>query len=203
MAIKAAIFDLGGVIIDISLERIPRRLAELSGVSFISATAALLQDDLHKKHEIGDAGIEDLHRHVVKRIGKPLSLKDFEDGWNSLFLGVIDGIEPLLAGLAGKLRLVILSNTNDCHARRWRADYAPVLRHFEREFLSHEIKLRKPQPEAYTHVLDYLKLAPAEIVFIDDSRTNVKAAEQLGLAGIHAKSASQIAKELRKLGVEA
>ena len=200
MSIRAAIFDLGGVVIDIDLTAIPRRLAELTGVPAEAIAAILLQGD-YGRLDSGRMDTADFHRWFVERLGRPVSLADFEDGWNALYRGLVPGIDRLLPDLSRRLRLVALTNTNDSHARRWRPMYAPILSHFERLFLSCEIGVCKPAPAAFQHVLDYLQLPAAEVAFIDDSPANVEAARQLGLAGIHAQTCGQTAESLCRLGV--
>ncbi|MEI9910766.1 MAG: HAD-IA family hydrolase [Bacteroidota bacterium] len=49
-------------------------------------------------------------------------------------------------------------------------------------------KREKPFPEFYQRLLDRYNVNPAEALFIDDSLRNVKAAEALGIRGIHFKS---------------
>jgi putative hydrolase of the HAD superfamily len=198
MSIRAAIFDLGGVVIDIDLTAIPRRLAELTGASAGTIEAILRQGD-YDRLDSGRMDTAEFHRWFVERLGHPIPLADFEDGWNALYRGLIPGIDRLLPDLAGRLRLVALTNTNDSHARRWRPLYAPILSHFERLFLSCEIGVCKPDPAAFQHVLAYLQLPAADVAFIDDTPANVEAARQLGLAGIHAQTCDQMAEGLRRL----
>jgi putative hydrolase of the HAD superfamily len=67
--------------------------------------------------------------------------------------------------------------------------------------LSCEIRVEKPNREAYEYLLQQFDCPPESIVFIDDKRQNVKAARELGIDGIRFESAEQILKELtnRKL----
>jgi putative hydrolase of the HAD superfamily len=67
--------------------------------------------------------------------------------------------------------------------------------------LSCEIRVEKPNREAYEYLLQQFDCPPESIVFIDDKRQNVKAARELGIDGIRFESAEQIRKELtnRKL----
>ncbi|MDE6106583.1 MAG: HAD-IA family hydrolase, partial [Bacteroidales bacterium] len=60
-------------------------------------------------------------------------------------------------------------------------DRKPFLQHFEKAYLSHELHLRKPQPEIYTRVLQDAQLCAGETLFVDDRAENIAAAAALGL----------------------
>ena len=55
---------------------------------------------------------------------------------------------------------------------------------FDRVFTSGAVGMRKPDPNFFNYVLDEIKLAPEQVVFVDDKRENVLAADCLGLRGI-------------------
>jgi len=201
VTIQAAVFDLGGVVIDVSVEAVMDYWARASGASPEELAAAAPGDTRHHLLELGEITIHDYHEHVVAMIGRPLSFEDFLAGWNSIFAGLVDGIEPLLAELAGRLRLVAFSNTNAAHADVFLPLYADALAHFERIFLSHEMGVRKPDPASFSPVLEHLSLPPGSVAFIDDRPGNVAAAEALGMRGIVADGAAAIARGLRQMGV--
>ena len=201
VTIQAAVFDLGGVVIGTSAEAVMDYWARASGASPEELAAAAPGDTYHHLLERGEITIGDYHEHIVAMIGRPLGFEDFLAGWNSILAGLVDGIEPLLAELARRLRLVALSNTNAAHAEVFLPLYADALGHFERIFLSHEMGVRKPDPASFRPVLEYLDLPPAEVAFIDDGAENVAAADGLGMRGIVAAGAAGIARSLRHMGV--
>jgi putative hydrolase of the HAD superfamily len=49
---------------------------------------------------------------------------------------------------------------------------------------SASVRINKPDPAIFRHVLDTLGLAPARTVFIDDSAPNVEAARALGITAV-------------------
>ena len=55
---------------------------------------------------------------------------------------------------------------------------------FDQVFTSGAVGMRKPDPEFFIHVLEKIKLAPEQVIFVDDKRENVLAANRLGLRGI-------------------
>ena len=66
---------------------------------------------------------------------------------------------------------------------------------------SNNIGLLKPETAMFEMALKHNKAVPAETVFIDDSKKNVAAAQELGMHGILFVSPEQCKDELRKLGI--
>jgi putative hydrolase of the HAD superfamily len=67
---------------------------------------------------------------------------------------------------------------------------------------SFEVQATKPEPDIYEALLRKYQLQPTECVFVDDMRSNIIAANHLGMATIHFHTKSQAEEELRSLGVE-
>ena len=199
--VSAVVFDVGGVLIGIDAAEIARQWARITGADPAAVLAAFQADRAYQRLERGEMSVEEYYRHAVSLIGRPMTYAQFDAAWNSLYRGALPGIEGLLDDLAGRVRLVALTNTNASHAAVWLKLYAGLMRPFERIFLSYEMGARKPEPACFRQVLDYLGLRPEEVVFIDDVAENVEAARQLGLHGIVAQSAGQIRAELARLGV--
>ncbi|MEM0467283.1 MAG: HAD-IA family hydrolase [Candidatus Thermoplasmatota archaeon] len=59
----------------------------------------------------------------------------------------------------------------------------------------------KPDKKIYTIMLDRLDLTPGECVFIDDQKTNVVSAVEMGLYGIVFHNITQCVQDLEKLGI--
>jgi HAD superfamily hydrolase (TIGR01509 family) len=66
-------------------------------------------------------------------------------------------------------------------------------------FLSHEIKLRKSNPESFLYVIKRLNLLPREILFVDDRNENIELARKLDLKAILFKNSNQLKKEINNL----
>jgi 2-haloacid dehalogenase len=67
--------------------------------------------------------------------------------------------------------------------------------------VSGEEGTRKPFPEFYQLLFDRYQIQPARALFIDDNLRNVKAAEAMGLTGIHFTSAADLQKEFLLRGL--
>jgi 2-haloacid dehalogenase len=77
----------------------------------------------------------------------------------------------------------------------------PFLEWFDGILISGEAKLAKPDPRIFAHLLEKFGLEPAATVFIDDSATNVRAAEGAGLIAIRFVDPEQLRRELVKVAV--
>ena len=68
-------------------------------------------------------------------------------------------------------------------------------------FVSGEVGLRKPSPEAYTAALEAVGRRADQVIFVDDNPANVDAARALGIEAIRFESAAALRPELQRAGV--
>ncbi|MGH7932902.1 MAG: HAD family hydrolase [Candidatus Binataceae bacterium] len=71
--------------------------------------------------------------------------------------------------IAPHYRLGLLSNFDDAQAGREVLDDTGVAHLFEAVIISAEVRLRKPNPRIYRLILEMLKLAPHEVLFVGDT----------------------------------
>jgi FMN phosphatase YigB (HAD superfamily) len=92
-------------------------------------------------------------------------------------VGPFAGSERLVADLQGRrYHVSCLSNGNEAH---WR-EMTTFLSLLDSTFSSHLLGEIKPDERAFLTVAERLGVAPAQMVFFDDSRPNIAAAERLG-----------------------
>jgi len=206
--IRAAVFDLGGVILEISMDRTIRAWSEATGLE-PEAIRGRLGDlptgqadrTAYYRFERGEIDAETFRRGVCERLGRRLSQEEFDRGWNALLGGPIEGAEALLESLARRLRLALLTNTNCIHAASWRRTCRKVLAPLERVFTSYEMGCRKPEPACFRRVLDYLALPPDEVLYFDDAPENVAAAGEVGMASRLVTGPKDVQREIAALGI--
>jgi putative hydrolase of the HAD superfamily len=93
-------------------------------------------------------------------------------------------VQPMYDALrrarAGGVRTGLLSNS-------WGNDYPRELWEelFDCVVISSEVGMRKPDERIFRHAVELLGLRPQECVFVDDIEHNVRAAEAVGLVGVH------------------
>ncbi len=189
--VKAIIFDLGNVIIDLHYERTVQTLIQLSGFSGERLRDMLVQDPVLQALEVGTISEAEFRERFCTLLDIRLDDTAFDAMWNS-FLGEIapHRIERMLA-LGSQFQTFVLSNTNSIHVRCFNAHLHT--RHgisrldnlVDKVYFSHEVGMRKPNAEIYTHVLVQERLLPNETLFIDDRADNIQAAADLGIRTYH------------------
>jgi 2-haloacid dehalogenase len=125
----------------------------------------------------------------------------YRDRWLETVGGPIEPTVEILDELRGTgVQLFALSN--------WSAETFPLARPrfpflewFDAIVLSGEVRIAKPDPRLYRHLLDSHRLNPTRTVFIDDSEPNVRAAEVLGLISIRFEGGPALRRDLAKLGL--
>jgi len=201
-SLDAVILDLGGVVFGISVDRIIKSWAESSGCHPKDIAPKFKVDEYYKLFEIRKISPEEYRSHVCNVLEINISDEDFDKGWNSIYLDLLPGIEQLLLQLKDKTRLLVLTNTNEIHAKEWRVRYADILKHFDRVFASHEIGVRKPSPESFHAILDYLGTTPDRVVFFDDTPDNVEGALSVGISSFVVNSPCEVSERLKQMGIE-
>jgi putative hydrolase of the HAD superfamily len=135
--------------------------------------------------DLGSAGVAAYWQAVADDISASwdearvheLWIADFRS-WLSVNRAVIEVLSDLRAG---GTRLALLSNAGPDYGSYFR--HGPLGAFFEACYVSGELKLLKPHPEIYRHVLDSLSVTPAEAIFIDNRASNVAGAEAIGITG--------------------
>lgn len=94
------------------------------------------------------------------------------------------------------VRTALLSNSwgNAYPRERWSGLFDAVV-------ISSEVGLRKPDAAIFRHATGLLGLAPDECVFIDDIVHNTRAAEALGMHGVHHTTTGGTREALASLGL--
>jgi putative hydrolase of the HAD superfamily len=196
--IEAAIFDTGGVLIKSPGSVVGDNLKKELGVD--QATIDAIWGELIPL--LGSGKIDE--GEFWKRVADQHKTRDVgvkEDLLGRPFAETFENNEELLEyirALGGKgMKLAVLSNTIEPHAKPVRE--SGLFEPFDYVFLSHEIGLRKPDPAAYQHVIETMKVDPEKSVFIDDDPENVEAATRLGMYGVVAKDEKQVIEDLESL----
>lgn len=187
---KAVIFDMGGVLVDLDMDGCRNAFKKLLGYYKIDE----LLDPCHQKGIIGDLEegmiTPEEFRNFVLSESEPGSLPETVDKalWH-----ILDSIRPykaeLLRRMADKYDLYMLSNNNGITMVRaydlFAQVGAPIDEIFRKCFLSFEMKALKPSEKFYKEVVAQIGLPADQMLFIDDSISNVEGAVAAGLPAVH------------------
>jgi glucose-1-phosphatase len=197
----ALLFDLGRVVLDIDFNKAVNCWAGHAGCAPAELVARFVREEAYRHHEVGKISDADYFETLRQSLGIKLSDAQLLEGWNAIFAGEMPGIGPLLGRASKRLPLYAFSNTNAAHIEHFSVAYADVLGHFREIFLSSTIGLRKPDADAYDHVVKAIGVPASRIVFFDDSAENIEGARARGLIAVHVTTPDDVARTLAALGV--
>ncbi len=196
----AIVFDLGKVIIPFDFARGYRALESFGPHAAADIPARIRLTGLGPLLETGQITPQAFVEALCREIGLRITYSEFCEVWNSIFLPQTLLPDEMIAALAGRFRLVLLSNTNRIHFEGIRAKY-PILRHFHSFILSYEVGIMKPDVEIYRRAAEAAGLPPAECLFVDDLAENIAGARNAGMRAIHFLSREQLERDLETLGI--
>lgn len=189
---RNVIFDLGGVLLDISYEHTKHAFEDLGVANFEELYTQAGAGELFQKLEVGSISPRQFFQMLNERAGLSLSDEQIISAWNDMLLHFRESSLHYLEHLKKipGIRLMLLSNTNSIHCDEFRKRYHSIDRnhpfesYFTHCFYSFEIGLRKPDLPCYQWVLNHAGIRPEETIFIDDSPQNIKAAAEVGIHAI-------------------
>jgi HAD superfamily hydrolase (TIGR01509 family) len=199
--IRTVISDLGRVVLWFDNNIFLRKLADRAGKPFAEVKAAVHGDlELLRRFDAGAVTPAGFHGRVQEMVGAAISYAEFYEMYADIFTPNPAAIDVLARSKAAGYRVLLLSNTDPERFAFVRRRFPEIL-FFDGYVLSYELKLLKPDPAIYLAAARHGSSEPAECVFIDDMEENVKGAVAAGLHGILYRLETDLAGELRKLGL--
>jgi putative hydrolase of the HAD superfamily len=213
MAIRAVLFDFGGVLSTSPFEAFARFERE-HGLpdGFIRRVNATDSDTNAwarlERNELGMDGFGEAFARESAALGHEV------DGREVLALLAGD-LRPAMVEAVRRsrehFRTALLTNnfmplptgdTPTADAPGWDGPHADVLTHFDVIVESSRVGIRKPSPEFYEMACSLLDIEPAEAVFLDDLGINLKPARAMGMTTIKVEDPDRALDELESvLGV--
>ncbi|MDH6257757.1 HAD family phosphatase [Bradyrhizobium sp. BR13661] len=197
----ALLFDLGRVVLDIDFSKAIACWAAHAGCRPEAIVSRYVRDEAYRLHEVGRISDADYFQSLRTSLGIGISDAQFLEGWNAIFAGEMPDIAELLPRAAQQLPVYAFSNTNRPHVDHFSKEYADLLGHFRELYLSSSIGLRKPDAEAFDHVVAAMGIPANRIVFFDDLAENIEGARARGLTAVHVTSPKDVGNALRALGI--
>lgn len=187
--IRNIILDLGGVIINLDIQKPINELKKLFSENYATLEASILKQNLINEFETGKISSEEFIL-FFQNFNTKVSSNKIKKIWNSMLLDIPKERIELIRKLALKYNVYLLSNTNEIHLEcinnylfnTFQLHSIDTL--FKKTYFSFQVGLRKPNPKIFDLVLQENKLVALETLFVDDSIEHTHTAEKLG---IHAK----------------
>lgn len=194
-AIKNVIFDVGGVLLEWSPDKI---LADFYADAHLCAAMkqALFVHEDWRSHNRGEMGEPELLERVAARAQRPpAELSALMDGMRESLAAKPATIDLLRSLRRREIPLYCLSDMPIAVYAylRKRYDFWDAFRGI---VISGEVRLMKPEPEVFKYLLARYQLRAEQSVFIDDLARNAEGARAAGLRAIQFQDAGQCEREL-------
>jgi len=200
MSIELVLFDLGGVLIELSsIQSMGRFFGDDPEEEVWGRWLAC---PWVRRFERGQCGADEFARGMVETWSMAASPEVFLEAFIRWPQGLMPGARELARAARSRVTIGCLSNTNALHAERHASEEA-VYDLFDHRFLSHEIGLVKPDRDIFDHVLAELACAPARVLFLDDNQINVEGARAAGLRAERARGLAEARAALVRHGIVA
>ena len=186
-SIKNIIFDFGGVILNIDYTLTEIAFAKLGLKDFAGIYSQAAQKELFDDFEKGLVTPAYFRSEVKKYITQDVSDVQIDEAWNAMLLDLPEERVHLLDKLKSTHRVFLLSNTNDIHFTAFSSYMKNKFKRdifaeaFEKYYVSHKVKMRKPDAEIFEFVVRENNLKKEETIFIDDSIQHIEGARKAGL----------------------
>lgn len=198
--VDAVILDLGNVLVFHDNAYLFRRFADVAGLPRDpDEVTRRLTKDVWDRINRGALAGDALRRELCDALGVELDEAMFFAMWNSHFR-IHDEVLPIVESLVGRVKLALLSNTNDLHAK-FLIPQLPVLKRFDTLILSNELRRAKPDREIFEEALTRLNVPADRAAFFDDIPEYVEASSRVGIHGRLFTTAESFRKQLGALGL--
>ena len=188
--IKALIFDMGGVLVDLDIEDCKKAFKESLGYHKIDD----IIDACHQKGIYGELeqGLltGDEFRRILLSESRPGSKpEDVDKAMYHIHVGIAPEKVSLLKDLSAEYDLYLLSNNNEiclpCARGMFEQAGIPLDKIFRKCFYSFEMKALKPSESFYRAVVEQIGIPSEQMLFIDDSQKNVDGSIEAGLPAVY------------------
>lgn len=198
---KVIVFDIGGVLVDLDMKQCIRQCKEDIGFDRIEE----FLDPCHQKgffrqFEAGNISLDDFRSQVLSMCRPGVKPEDADKAFAGLVAGVAPYKLQMLKNLSTRYDLFALSNNNAaampyCY-RLFESLGLPMDSVFRKLYLSYELHLVKPDDAIFQYAINDIKeryavlhpsspaLAPENMLYIDDSQSNVDAAAKTGMNAV-------------------
>lgn len=180
------ILDLGGVLFDIEFERTRQALLALPGYNGTPIDFGVeQQSEIFVSYDRGDISTTEFRLGLRSLYGFTCDDSALDRAWCSildkgLYHDACQRVEQFKQMFKAE-RTVILSNISELHHHDSEVRCKPVFDLVDTVYLSYVIRLRKPDPKAFQYVCEAEGYRPERAVLVDDSASNCRAAEELGM----------------------
>jgi len=191
MTVRAAVFDIGGVLETTAPMEFDQRWEQRLGLP--PGEISRRMDDVWLGGSLGTLSETEVHRLAGERLNlDTASVTAMMDEMWVEYLGTGNtDLITYVASLRSRVRTAILSNSFVGASEREQQRYNfPAL--VDVIVYSHEVGIKKPDPRIYALVCERLGVQPGEAIFVDDVPICVRAAHEAGMRAIQFSDNAQV-----------
>lgn len=211
-SIKAIVFDMGGVLLDLDLDACFKACREDLGFERVAEfVGPCHQKGLFMRLEEGAISADEFYSGVLEMSAPGKTREDVIAAFRHFLIGIEPYKIQLIKELGEKYDLYMLSNNNAMCMPFAREEFSrkglPLESFFKKLFLSYEMRLLKPGDAIFREaareigVMSGAPDSPAkaeEMLFIDDSPANVEAALRNGMKAVHYRQGDDLRSTLEQ-----
>ncbi|MHB9072984.1 MAG: HAD family hydrolase [Desulfobaccales bacterium] len=198
--ITAITFDLGNVLVKVDHLRFCRQVAALAGLSPQEVYAQVFESSLEPGYDTGRITSREFYERITAHFGVTPTYARFRELWCDIF-DPMEAMAAVVAHLAPRFPLFLLSNTNSLHFNYIRERFEAILQPFKAFILSFEVGSRKPEAAIYQALIQRVSRPPEEILFLDDKVIFVDGARSQGLTAWQFRSPQELQQDLERHGL--
>ena len=195
--IKALLFDMGGVVLEVDFEKVFRAWASMSTLNEMQIKSRFIMDEQYQLHERGLIEAPVFFEHLRQSLQLTGTDHEMTTAWNAIFGSQITASLDAIDAVRKKIPTYGFTNTNRTHQLYWEHHFPRIQNTFEKLFVSSEIGLRKPEAEAFKFILNDISVKPNELLFFDDSLENIEGAKRLGIQTVLVSNSDSVVAALR------
>jgi putative hydrolase of the HAD superfamily len=195
--VKALLFDLGGVIVDLDYKKTANAFENIGLQNAEKAYSQFNQTDLFNLFETGHISSEEFLAEIQNEITNQVNLSEITKAWNSMIIGFQHSKLEKIKKLSEQVPCYLLSNTNEIHLNYiehllQEMGFKHFLNIFESCYFSHQIGKRKPHKETFEWVLNQMNYDAQDVLFIEDSPQHIEGAKSAKLNTFYFKKDSSL-----------
>jgi glucose-1-phosphatase len=199
---QLVIFDMDDVLCHYDLGRRLRALASLADVSARDVRAAVWDSGFEELADAGGYSDPEIYlKEFGQRLGYPITREQWIDARRIAMTPSLD-VLALAKSIGAQTRIAIYTNNGPIVKDNLDMLFPEAAAVFQDRFCSYQFGTKKPDPEAFTRLVNLVGRKPAQCWFIDDKKSNVQGARMAGLRGYHFVNYEGLAAEAIEIGFE-
>lgn len=186
--IKNVIFDLGGVLVDLDIERCIAAFRLLGMNRVADLVNPYYPAEMIGRLERGDISFHEACDEMRRLDNRPgVTDAEIAGAYGAFLTGIpVAKLRQIARLREAGIRTYVLSNNNPASMEvirgQFTADGRTMDDYFDKIYLSYELRELKPSEAIFRKVMADSGVVPAQTLFIDDGQKNVDMAQSLGFA---------------------